>query len=612
VKLASIILDDASVIGLASLCGTVVVDSVAPFTATYTCAGVWNMNVQPAVLSSIRTDGNPGPVGVAAVQQTTPLITLFANAAAITPVRIDVVGPTGFALAMPASPNNWFNSAFDFNSLVTVGTDPGVGLGPNAVAFQYADLPSTTWIPFTAGPPNNIPEDPIDFTNAAYAARLLVTDLLGNATTVPQSGATTFGIDNTGPEMQYSGGLIGTPAASNVMMPNKDSVLHNVTPNNQPLTSVNALFGVRIRDTRSGFDTLNQNYYYRKISRLFPVGQFAQTGCAEGLAPDCDFLTGIQLQVDPSDPTYRYHTIPVYGVSGGYTSTSAGYYTFFAYALDRAGNYSPQVNKQAAIDIVAPQVTGINFPASLPGASQVAFVPNGSDDLEVISGALYLTYPNMTGGPLRYSSFSNLDSPWNSTLATPVGNGAPFGSAGFTVPHGFLNGIDVVNAADSTPPVAVSGTYAPTLVGAQFYDIKHGVVALAGASPDSSGVFNAGILPAQLQPGTPFSAVGVGQWYIQAAAGAAIQVRAKTATSITNPPFPQVAFFRLVGAVWQYIGTTVANAPTNPTLFDNGFDRFWTYTSPAVSPALTTGNLIRAVGMSAAGDGLSTVTFSVP
>jgi hypothetical protein len=91
-----------------------------------------------------------------------------------------------------------------------------------------------------------------------------------------------------------------------------------------------------------------------------------------------------------------------------------------------------------------------------------------------------------------------------------------------------------------------------------------------------------------------------------------------TSTSVTNPPFPQVAFFRFdpngppATGRWVWIGTVTANAPTNPTIFDQGSDRFWTYTLSGISPALAGTDVIIAVGMSSTGNGLATRPYTVP
>ncbi|MFN8571825.1 MAG: Ig-like domain-containing protein [Gemmatimonadaceae bacterium] len=608
-------------------CGAVT-DTSLPFSNSFSCAGVSAGNQLSIVTAWLYTDATNGVL--------TPIVSnplpvpggtyVFANNPLV-PIQIDNVAPGGVALTMAVAPNNWINAAFDWTSITTRGSDAGgVGLAASSTdKYEYQDLPATAWTVFPATP-HGIPEDALDFTNAAYDARVTVKDLLGNASTVLQGGASTFGVDVTPPTIEYTGALTGAAlgGGGNTLLTTKDSTLNDLVASYGTVTSLTALYGVRIRDERSGFDIVNNNYYHRKITRLAPSG----TTCAEG-GVGCAYVD-VALAVGNDDPTFRRDSLPVFGTTGGLTGTSPGYYTFSAWTNDRAGNSSTAVSKKAAIDIAAPQVTGINFPAVLAGASNVAFVPNGQDDLEVNNGALYLTYPNMPGGALRYSSYAAIDAPWNSTLATPVGNGAAFGAAGFSVPHGFLNGIDVVCSAaiplvcagnDSTPPLTVSATYAPTFVASQFYDIKHlaAATALTGATPDSSGLFSAPLLPGTTTPGTPFSVVGVGQWYVfdvGTPAGSAAQARAKTSTSITNPPFPQVAFFRQnADGTWQFLGTVISqpNPPTNnPTHFDQGSNRFWTYTLTSISPALTTGQLIRAVGMSAAGDGLSTQTYTIP
>lgn len=555
---------------------------------------------------------------------------------------MDNLSPAGAALALPAAPNNWINNntvtapnvAYSWcgacsnagGNATTRGAD-GTGVGIAAAStdvYEYEDraVAGALWVGFQPNP-NNIPENPVDFTNNAYNARLTEVDMLHNAVTVylgggASPGAQTAGVDAHAPTIEFTdAGTLTAPAISPFVIDvSKDSILNDLVNNTQGLNSTNAMFGVRIRDTRSGFDVLNNNYYFRKITRVAPSG----TACAEGSGGACAFVNPVGgIPVGTDDPTYRRDSVLVYGTTGALTATSPGYYKYFTYAVDRAGNVSPTLTRRASIDVAAPAITGINFPATLPGASNVAFVPNGSDDLEVISGALYLGYPNMAGGPLRYAMFPPVHAPWLATtaaeLATPVGNGAAFGSVGWTVPHGFLNGIDVVSPADSTPPVAVSATYAPTGVMAQFYDIKREEATLAGATPDSSFTFLAPILPAQLTAGTPFPAIGVGQWYIKGCASTAgvtaIQSESRTSTSITNQPFPQVAYFRLLGGSWQFLGTTVGVQGSNPTIFDQGSNRFWTYTSPVFAPALASGEMIAAVGMSAAGDGLAS-TCSVP
>jgi hypothetical protein len=642
-------------------CGANAVDTASPFVATFGCAGVSADSMTAEVLAWNYTDNTAGanaPVRNTLVPTPAGSSQPFANVP-LAPIQIDMVSPCGVALVLPATPNNWINGAFNWTASTTTnrGEDfegetatlcgaPAVGVGRAAASTDiytvaFADSTPVTFSPFTPNP-NSIAEHPTNFTEQAYTANLAVADLLGNVRTVGLTGTnqpagcngTTvlceFGVDRSAPEVGYTGAGAVSPVAAvspNVVAANEDSILNDLVANTQGLTSATpALFGVRLRDSRSGFDTLNNNFLFRRITRLAPSG----TTCAEG-GTACAFVNPPALPpVGNDDQTYRRDSLPVFGLTALLTPTTPGYYTYETFVRDRAGNQSPTVTKRAAIDITAPQITGLNPNFTvLVGASTVSWTPIGSDDLEDTHVSLYLNYPNMTGGMLRYPGHSvadrvsildpgfTVDAPWNTTLATPVGPNQPFGAAGFAIPHGWLNGIDVVSAVDSTPPVAVSATYGPTAAAAQFYDIKRLEATLGGATPDSSGLFTAPILPAQLTPGVPFSAIGIGKWFIFSAdttsATANIQARAKTSTSITNVPFPQVAFFRqTTDGVWQYLGRVVANAPTNPTIFDQGSDRFWTYTFTAFAPALASGDVIRAVGMSAAGNGLSTLTFTVP
>jgi hypothetical protein len=643
-------------------CGANAVDSLTPFVNTFACAGVSADSMMAEVLAWTYTDNTAGanaPVRNTLVPAPAGSNQAFANVP-LAPIQIDMVAPCGVALVLPPTPDNWINGAFNWTAAgvtnrgedfeaetATACSAPQVGVGRAAAStdiYAFADLPTTTFNMFTSNP-NSIPEDTVDFSNNAYTATLAVKDLLGNSNTVDLTGTNLpagcpstvvgpcrFGVDRTAPTVQYTGAgsVTGNAISPNVVAANEDSILHDAVANDQGITSATpALFGSRIRDERSGFDTLNNDYLFRRITRLAPSG----TTCAEG-GVSCAFVPVLNPPVAllPDDPTFRRDSVPVYGTTGGLSATSPGYYTYETFVIDRAGNQSPTVTKRAAIDITAPLITGLNPNFTvLVGASTVSWTPIGQDDLEDTHVALYLNYPNMPGGMLRYPGNVQgmpgfvVDAPWNTTLATPVGPSQPFGAAGFAIPHGWLNGIDVVNPADSTPPAAVSATYGPTLAAAQFYDIKRLENTLGGAgdggvTPDSSGLFTAPILPAQLSPGTPFSAIGVGKWYIFSAdttsTTANIVVHARTASSITNVPFPQVAFFRLVGGSWQYLGRIVSAPGTcgngNPTICDQGSDRFWIYTFSTFTPALATGDIIRAVGMSAAGDGLSTQTFTVP
>jgi hypothetical protein len=653
------------------ICGGAVVDATLPFSVTFGCAGVTD-SVSLRVTASLYSNGNPGPTATTRIVAPPQLPPLWANNASLVltgtniAARIDVAAPTGVAFSVAAAPNNWVNAGEVFSDnvgrvMLTRGTDAGVGLAAASTdVFEYWDLPSVTTVAFNPAA-HGIPEDPVDFTNAAYSARVRIKDLLGNEaitnlgptvscgslgnSPTGTNNACTFGVDVTPPTVEYAGGLSGAANMLLAVSPAADSILNDVVPTTQTptgLTSANALFGARYRDTRSGFDVTTGGIF-RRILRLGLSGGNALTGVVS--ACGATNYTQVVGAVGTDDPTYRRDSVAVFGTL---TATTPGVYTYTTCARDRAGNESAVVTKRAAVDIAAPQITGIAIPANLVGGQPVAFTPTATDDQEISQGGLYFRFPNLVVGPsptgyvyfppftpgttwptthgagtpnFWYEDPGPRAGAFNSTLCSPVGPGATCGGAPkLTAPIGFLLGIDLVQAGDSAPPLAVTPTYKPDQVGAIVFDIKR-IGTFAAATPDSSPILLAPILPALIPAGTPFSAIGVGKWFIFGAGtppGSVAQARAMTNTSITNPPFPQVAFFRFdpngppATGRWVWIGTVTANAPTNPTIFDQGSNRFWTYTLSGISPALATGQTIIAVGMSSTGNGLATRPYAVP
>ncbi len=649
---ATIHMDDASVIGNASLCGAAVTDATAPFTGTFTCAGVTNATVQPGVAASLRADGNAGPASVDAVGNNAAPALRFANGALLVqasqvPVRIDVAGPATATYAFVAATTNdyWANAAFrhdsSFASLFSRarGADAGVGQAAASTdVYEYEDraVTGTTWVAHAANT-TDIPENPVDFTVNAYNGRVTEKDLLGNVTTTYLGNTTTspgtqnFGVDVTAPSIDY----LTTALEARVVLPALDTLGNTKILSNESVANNvradSAYFGIRYRDTRSGFSTVaGTEPQYIRISRLAPSG----TSCVVGVVVSsaCTYARRLGA-VDVVDNTYRRDTSGVYGsginASGGATgdlytpaaaADSAGYYTYETYIVDRAGNTSSTLSKTVAVDVAQPLITGIGFPATLTGGASVSFVPNATDELEVLDGALGLKYPGMTAGAANTdtlyfprSFFADYKAPFSGApLSNVVGGLGTFGAAGLTLPINFLRGIDSVATADSLAPVALSGGYKPTAVVAQVFDIRaYTSSAVVFTTPPFVSAFQgAAILPGQVPAGAVISSLGAGgKWYIfdVGTTGSAIQARAKTSTVVTNVPFPQVAFYRLTApGRWVYLGKVDAVPGTNPTIFDQGADRFWTYTLSGVSPAVAAADVIRAVGMTTAGDGLST------
>jgi hypothetical protein len=380
-------------------------------------------------------------------------------------------------------------------------------------------------------------------------------------------------------------------------------------------------------------------------------------------------LNIINAPVAAGDPANRDFQINIFGAANRVSNTVtltgatpaaavAGYYTFSGTLVDRAGNSTALPTRNVAIDNAAPQITGITIPAVLQGGATVAFGPTGTDDLESISGDLGLTYPQLAfangddGAPtaglpnlIRYRRvpfFAQGGNPklglWHNPfqavtddkLATPIGPGTLLASSGLTVPTPFVQQIQTVNAgAAPLTPAAVPGNVKPTGVTAWIYDIRATSDAVGGTGPawadqGRSAALSQPIFSGQVtQPATAknWGTTGTGGAGIQTWQGfdlanpSAIEFRVTTNTSITNPPFTRVDIVRQVGATeWEFLGSA-----TFAGSLDQGATRFWRYSFSyagqsqaqfAVAP-LANGDIVRAIGVDATGNGLSTRNTTV-
>lgn len=570
-------------------------------------------------------------------------------------LRTDNVAPMA-TYNLAAVDSNWVNGVYSFLRTGNFSgvSDVAVGLAnataPFGATFQYQGCGSTTFTAATSGA--DIPECATDLTNRAYTGRIILRDRLGNTLTTPTF---TFAVDKTAPRIQYL-----LPAQdSQVVRMTDDSVFHPAAATYENVTSNNAEFGVRYTDERSGFNVVTGSLR-ASITRLYPVGTTATTTCVLGTGTNCSTPASIIGTVETTelgaDPTFRRYTVPIYGTAAGQDGLDAGYYTFRATLTDRAGNEAvilggstpvttaAPLMKQAAIDVFAPQITGVTVPAILTGgATNIAFTPTGTDDLEVLMGDLALLYPDLNDGSsngyIRWNGrhFPLYDAPWNSTLATPVGPGATFGANGLTIPGNFITRVEVVDN-DSTPQQANAPDIVTT-VGARLRDIKtisdwatDAVDSLA-YSAGTSSLLTAPIFPAQVvTAGTTFGsregntadATRVNQFYVMSTTNTTVTVRAVGPTISVNPPFTRIEILRLNTAtgVYDVLRGTLSAVSTA----DQGNNRFytWTFTLDQSCPtglpvcnAVTTqqnfaaGQIIRALGVDATGNALATLRWTV-
>ena len=384
------------------------------------------------------------------------------------------------------------------------------------------------------------------------------------------------------------------------------------------------------------------------------------------------YLNVIDAPVSGFDGAFREFSIAIFGatnrvastatlVGGAPAATTAGYYTFTGSLTDRAGNTTTLASRSVAIDNADPQITGITVPAVLGGGTTVSFGPAGTDDLEALSADLSLRYPQLAfadgfaatpsvtlPNTIRFRRVNNYSTTallglWHNPFAsvtdnkltTPIGPGTTLGATGLAVPVPFIQQIATVRANNS--PMGADSIFAlfsqaardprPNQVGARLYDLRaHSP--LTGIGNGRSTELTATIFGGQLQ--TPSSiattknwrdtvgGAGIITWQISTVGGVS-EFRAETPTSITNPPFTAVYVIRQVGTTeYEYIAPATYAGP-----LDQGGRRFWRYTinSSALDQgngvtmnALANGDQIRAIGVDASGNGLSTATttFGLP
>jgi hypothetical protein len=384
------------------------------------------------------------------------------------------------------------------------------------------------------------------------------------------------------------------------------------------------------------------------------------------------YLNVIDAPVSGFDGAFREFVINIFGAANRVASTAtltggtpaatvAGYYTFTGSLTDRAGNTTTLPSRSVAIDNADPQITGITVPAVLGGGTTVSFGPAGTDDLEALSADLSLRYPQLAfadgfaatasvtlPNTIRFRRVTNYSTTallglWHNPFAavtdnkltTPIGPGTSLGATGLAVPVPFIQQIATVRANNS--PMGADSIFAlfslatrdprPNQVGARLYDIRaHSPLTGIGngRSTELTAVLSGGQIPTPSSVATTknwrdtVGGAGIITWQISTVGGVS-EFRAETPTSITNPPFTAVYVIRQVGTTeYEYIAPATYAGP-----LDQGGRRFWRYTitSSALDQgngvtmnALANGDQIRAIGVDASGNGLSTATttFGLP
>lgn len=434
----------------------------------------------------------------------------------------------------------------------------------------------------------------------------------------------------------------------------------------------NALFGIRFTDTRSGFTQVGASVNnviggsYSITRRRIPnTPSLANDALVETVVSgSVDAASGLSAGTFSGDPAVREFYVPISGSTTIYPRD--GYYTFQVTITDRAGNTATTTGSTAAnpfsyrrsvaIDNSSPRITGIGLPAVLTGGTTANFTPTGTDSLEVISAELALNYPQLSfangtsntgtaGQPSRllfrrvpyYSAAFDrgfYHNPFaaitDNKLTTPIGPGTLLGSAPLAPPMPFIQDLQTVGAGSAPVPNGTAAFVKPDRVDAWFYDIRSTVNATSGNANVFADSGKSTAVQSAIFAGDVSNAAGVGvnvgqtsnnwspiiaNWSLFSSTTAGVEFRVQCVTVSCNAPFTRVDIIRQESAnEWAYLGQA-----TFAQQFDQGGTRFFRYTFTYAGqnqgqfnqPAFQAGDVIRAIGQDASGNGLSTLNSVV-
>lgn len=501
------------------------------------------------------------------------------NPAVVVPaaLRIDNKAPTFGGLATVAFNSlfdqPWINGSFVFGNYGSP-VDGGVGLNAAATGTR---LFGGTCSGATVVNGSTLSETVTSSATDGLRVCGFAADLLANAST---SGASNFfGVDKVAPSIRYGGsGAIAFPSifTGSATLNSATNIYTSLAAVAAAAPGAPAQFGVEALDTRSGF------HQGAAIAGL-PATQ-SDTRLAPGGAT-CGAISG-SLAIALADTWVRTVSTQVDCALG------VGYYTYNATVTDRAGNVSAAIARNLAIDIAAPNLTGLGFAAALyTGGQPASFGISANDDLEIIDGTVLLDMPGLSidavpspavGIQYPVLTLNSLGVRWDGTL-TNVLNGALL-----TVPY-FLARIDESCAAAGIPYAGCGAVVGSKLSVGNAAQYNNGVTATnAGKVPTmataqvvdvastASGTIAAPMLVTQTTAvGEQWSAADIVTW-LGTNVGGTMTLQHTASTSIVVPYFDAVAVYRLnvAGTYWKFCGLMPA-----PALTDNGVNRFWTYTT---------------------------------
>jgi hypothetical protein len=255
-----------------------------------------------------------------------------------------------------------------------------------------------------------------------------------------------------------------------------------------------------------------------------------------------------------------------------------------------------------AIDELAPNMTGLGFQTTLYVGGQPAnYSISANDDLELKDGQVALAYAGMS---------STIVYGYSSTAYTSAAFGVPFDATITNVVNGanltlayYVSNWDFVTAAVFVPGPAPSGNIA----GFTSSGINNFATAsVRDMANQQSALPAVPVLSTQLSPrgsAPVYGGTNMIHWRIfPVPSGGIVTVEHVGSTSNSTPFCDRVEIFEADAGI---AGDDAATVPTNLTyratasataipFYDNGFQRFWTYKTAALSPAIAAGRAVAA------------------
>jgi hypothetical protein len=459
-----------------------------------------------------------------------------------------------------------------------------------------------------------------------------------------------FGVDLTPPAIVAIPNS-GTGSIATMPRTDRDSIFSTTTSE----------FAVRFNDTRSGFptcvagtnavtcnagDAVGGSF---QIVRRTPTTGVPAIYSNDALVENLNNAStssvrarnaAINAYTYANDASIREFKVSIFGEAARNTLTSGapviapgtatdGYFTFSGTIADRAGNSVTLPSRSVAIDRVAPTATAITQPLQYTGGATAAFGVSGSDDLEVVSGDLGLTYaigtirfhrvPSVTATTALGFWHNPFAAVSDNKLTAQVGPNFTLGATQIATPIPFLSHIVQTAAGTVTGAAAYGAATKPLSVNARLFDIRSTssrdfTVDLGMSAPVSASITAALVPNTTKNWQTDLGASAT--WQLFSSTGSSAEYRVTTNSSVTNPPFARVHIIRenTVTGQWDYLGDA-----TYAGVLDQGANRYFRYTFTFAGQsqgqyslaALADNDNLIAIGTDANGVGLATQAATI-